>query len=81
MLLLDQPSFQSVLLECQSGGQTIGTATGFVVVPEEHSPILITNWHVEAYRDPRRPHFLGGWGLWGVQVGFRRRCVSVPSGW
>jgi hypothetical protein len=35
----------------------------------------------EAYRLSRRPHFLGGWGLWDVQVGFRRRCVSAPSGW
>jgi hypothetical protein len=35
----------------------------------------------EAYRDSRRPHFLGGWGLWDVQVGSRRRCVSAPSGW
>ena len=35
----------------------------------------------EAYRVSRRPHFLGGWGLWDVQVGFRRRCVSAPFGW
>ena len=36
--------------------------------------------HSESYRVSRRPHFLGGWGLWDVQVGFRRRCASVPSG-
>jgi hypothetical protein len=36
---------------------------------------------VEAHRLSRRPHFLGGWGQWDVQVGFRRRCVSAPSGW
>jgi hypothetical protein len=35
----------------------------------------------EAYRVSRRPHFLGGWGLWDVRVGFRRRCVSAPFGW
>lgn len=35
----------------------------------------------EAYRVLARPHFLGGWGLWDVQVGFRRRCVSARSGW
>ena len=35
----------------------------------------------ESYRESRRPHFLGGWGLWDVQVGFPRRCASVPSGW
>ena len=40
------------------------------------------SWYAsEAYRLSRRPHFLGGWGLWDVQVGFRRRCVSAPSGW
>jgi Sulfotransferase family len=36
---------------------------------------------VEAYRVCRRPHFLGGWGLWDVRVGFRRRCGSAPFGW
>ncbi len=40
-----------------------------------------TTQRYEAYRVSRRPHFLGGWGLWDVQVGFRRRCVSAPSGW
>ena len=35
----------------------------------------------ESYRESRRLHFLGGWGLWDVQVGFPRRCASVPSGW
>ena len=35
----------------------------------------------ESYRVSRRPHFLGGWGLWDVQVGFLRRCASVPFGW
>ena len=35
----------------------------------------------ESYRVSRRPHFLGGWGLWDVQVGFRRRSVSGRSGW
>jgi len=35
----------------------------------------------EAYRVSRRPHFLGGWGLWDVRVGFHRRCVSAPFGW
>ena len=29
---------------------------------------------------PRRPHCLGGWGLWDVQVGFLRKCANVPSG-
>jgi hypothetical protein len=36
---------------------------------------------LEAYRVSRRPHFLGGWGLWDVRVGFRRRCGSARSGW
>ena len=36
---------------------------------------------LESYRVSWRPHFLGGWGLWDVQVGFPRRCASVPSGW
>ena len=35
----------------------------------------------ESYRVSRRPHCLGGWGLWDVQVGFLRRCASVPFGW
>jgi len=36
---------------------------------------------LEAYRVSRRPHFLGGWGLWDVRIGFRRRCVSALFGW
>ena len=35
----------------------------------------------EPYRVSRRPHYLGGWGLWDVQVGFLRRCVSARFGW
>ena len=35
----------------------------------------------EVYRVSRRPHFLGGWGLWDVRVGIRRRCGSARSGW
>ena len=35
----------------------------------------------EAYRVSRRPHFLGGWGLWDVRVGFspevRERTVLM----
>ena len=34
----------------------------------------------ESYRVSRRPHCLGGWGLWDVQVGFLRKCANVPSG-
>lgn len=52
------------------------------VMQEEASPAEnLDPKCVEAYRDSRRPHFLGGWGLWDVQVGFRRRCVSAPFGW
>ena len=36
---------------------------------------------LEPYRVSRRPHCLGGWGLWDVQVGFLRRCVSAWFGW
>jgi hypothetical protein len=36
---------------------------------------------VESHRVSERPHFLGGWGLWDVQVGLPRRYASVPSGW
>ena len=35
----------------------------------------------EPYRVSRRPHCLGGWGLWDVQVGCLRKCANVPSGW
>ena len=35
----------------------------------------------ESYRVSRRPHFLGGGGLWDVHVGFLRRCVSARFGW
>ena len=30
----------------------------------------------ESYRVSRRPHCLGGWGLWDVQVGFLRKCAE-----
>ena len=48
---------------------------------QEIADSKIRREQTEAYRVSRRPHFLGGWGLWDVQVGFRRRCVSAPSGW
>ena len=44
----------------------------------EHPELVIDT---EPYRVSRRPHFLGGWGLWDVQVGFLRRCVSARFGW
>ena len=44
-----------------------------VVVPYDHN--------FESYRVSRRPHCLGGWGLWDVQVGFLWKCANVPSGW
>jgi len=46
MIELDQPSFQSVLLEAQTKGLKIGTATGFIVNGGNGRPLLITNWHV-----------------------------------
>ena len=50
-------------------------------VPEVAKKHGVSAQTIEAYRLLARPHFLGGWGLWDVQVGSRRRCVSAPSGW
>lgn len=46
MILLDQPSFQSLLLQTRAGQQTLSSATGFIVLRSNAAPILITNWHV-----------------------------------
>jgi hypothetical protein len=52
MTLLDQPSFQSLLLETRFGNRPLGTATGFIVLHSDGSPLLITNWHVVTGRHP-----------------------------
>ena len=50
--------------------------------PEDrHIPKGSESTSSEPYRVSRRPHCLGGWGLWDVQVGFLRKCANVPSGW
>lgn len=56
-----------------------GVPFGDMLVEAVRTPDL-EKWR-EGDRISRRPHFLGGWGQWDVQVGFRRRCVSAPSGW
>ena len=42
---------------------------------------VVSGIHSESYRVSRRPHCLGGWGLWDVQVGFspevRERAVRM----
>jgi pyruvate dehydrogenase E1 component beta subunit len=61
---------------------TIEDARGMLwTALEDPDPVLLFEHQTEAYRLSRRPHFLGGWGQWDVQVGFRRGCVSAPSGW
>lgn len=50
MILLDQPSFQSLFLEAIIGDVILASATGFVVRRPDSSPLLITNWHVVAGR-------------------------------
>jgi hypothetical protein len=49
-MTLSRPSFQSLFLTVTARGNTLGTATGFVVMHEEE-PYLITNWHVVSGRD------------------------------
>ena len=40
--------------------------------------LIVSGDKSEPYRVSQRPHCLGGWGLWDVQVGFHRRCASAP---
>ena len=67
-------SLQSRRWQGRSGGLLAKTHQYFLWA-DPNSP------RSESYRVSRRPHFLGGWGLWDVQVGFLRRCARVPSGW
>ena len=52
MILMDQPSFQSLFLEARVGNDSLAAATGFIVVRPDRSPLLITNWHVVTGRRP-----------------------------
>jgi hypothetical protein len=52
MLLLDQPSFQSLAIESLANGVPLATSTGFIVLRPDGSPLLITNWHVITGRRP-----------------------------
>jgi len=46
MILLEKPSFQSLLLESRFGNTVLSRATGFIVNRPSGTPLLITNWHV-----------------------------------
>jgi hypothetical protein len=48
---IDQPSIQSLLLNCRYKDQELSTATGFVVARPDGSLLLITNWHVVTGRN------------------------------
>ena len=62
MISLDQPSFQSLFLEVTDEGKPLGTATGFIVLRPDGSPLLMTNWHVVAGRhlETRQPLDVSG---------------------
>ncbi|MGE0392891.1 MAG: hypothetical protein AB7P67_04920 [Vicinamibacterales bacterium] len=69
-------------LHVQTPARTVATADA-TLGPGESAAIALAeelSADAEAYRDARRPHFLG-WGLWDVQVGFPRRYEVAPSGW
>jgi Trypsin-like peptidase domain len=57
MILVDQQSFQSLYLEMKFGDVHLGTATGFVVLRPNGTPLLMTNWHVVTGRhvETRQP--------------------------
>jgi len=50
-IYIDPLSSHSLLLELTARGNSLGTATGFLVEGAEQ-PCLVTNWHVLAGRDP-----------------------------
>ena len=62
LILLDKPSFQSLFLEMRNEETVLGTATGFIVLRPDGSPLLITNWHVLTGRHAatRRPLVASG---------------------
>lgn len=47
-----EPSVKSLLLQTRFDGQPLGSATGFVA-ESQAGPVLVTNWHVLAGRNPR----------------------------
>src|ERR1043166_5305377 len=50
-ITLSLPSVQSLLIELAVGSQPLSTGTGFVCESVK-GPVLITNWHNLAGRDP-----------------------------
>jgi len=50
MVQLARPSVQSLLIQTQTNGKPLATATGFVV-QSQYGPVLITNRHVLTGRD------------------------------
>ncbi|MGA3117669.1 MAG: trypsin-like peptidase domain-containing protein [Syntrophobacteraceae bacterium] len=57
LILLDKPSFQSLFLEVRNADGCLATATGFIVLRPDGSPLLMTNWHIVTGRhhDTRQP--------------------------
>jgi hypothetical protein len=62
LILLDQPSFQSLFLGIRNEEAELGSATGFIVLRPDGSPLLITNWHVVTGRhlEMRKPLAVSG---------------------
>lgn len=81
MILLDQPSFQSLLLETRNEEAVLGAATGFIVLRPQGSPLLITNWHVVTGRhlDTRRP--LSGTGETPDTLRIQHNVQGTPGTW
>jgi len=61
MPTITPPSVQSLLLVMQSQGQPLGTGTGFVAQTAK-GPVLITNWHIVAGRNPQTNQMLSPTG-------------------
>ncbi len=52
MTTIAEPSVKSLLIQMQVAGQALSTGTGFVANSPK-GPVLVTNWHNAAGRNPQ----------------------------
>jgi hypothetical protein len=79
-ILIDPLSAQSLIIETSVKGQSLGTATGFVV-ESGGEKALITNWHVVAGRNPDTDQLLSPTGAVPDQLHILHHATGNLGQW
>jgi hypothetical protein len=81
LILLDQPSFLSLIVQAKLGNNCLSSATGFIVNRPDGSSILITNWHVVSGRYPDRDETISLSGKVPDSLSIRHNADGELGSW